>query len=46
MKIIDITRTVQEAPLYPGSSPVVIERVSDMQKGAHANVSMIPAAVT
>ncbi|MCL2663006.1 MAG: cyclase family protein [Oscillospiraceae bacterium] len=41
MKIIDITRTVQEAPLYPGSSPVVIERVSDMQKGAHANVSMI-----
>ena len=41
MKIIDITRTVQEAPLYPGSSPVVIERVSDIQKGAHANVSMI-----
>ena len=41
MKIIDITRTVQEAPLYPGSSPVVVERVSDIQKGAHANVSMI-----
>ena len=41
MKIIDITRTVQEAPLYPGSSPIMIERISDMQKGAHANVSMI-----
>ena len=41
MKIIDITRTVQEAPLYPGSSPAIIERVADIQKGAHANVSMI-----
>jgi len=41
MKLIDITRTVQEAPIYPGSKPVVVERVADMQKGAHANVSMI-----
>ena len=41
MKIIDISRIVQDAPLYPGSSPVVVERVSDMQKGGHANVSMI-----
>ena len=41
MKIIDISRTVQEAPLYPGSSPVKVEKISDMQKGAHANVSMI-----
>ena len=41
MKIIDITRTMQEAPLYPGSSPVIVERISDIQKGAHANVSMI-----
>ena len=41
MKIIDISRTVQEAPLYPGSSPVIIDRVMDVQKGDHANVSMI-----
>ena len=41
MKIIDISRIVQEAPLYPGSSPLIVEKVSDMQKGAHANVSMI-----
>ena len=41
MRLIDITRTVQDAPIYPGSSPVIIERTSDMQKGAHANTSMI-----
>jgi len=41
MKLIDITRTVQDAPIYPGSSPVIIERTGDMQKGAHANTSMI-----
>ena len=41
MKIIDISRIVQDAPLYPGSSPVKVEKISDMQKGAHANVSMI-----
>jgi len=43
MKLIDITRTVQEAPLYPGSSPVRVERVSDINEGAHANVSKITA---
>jgi len=41
MKLIDISRTVQNAPLYPGSSPVKIEQIMDMQKGDHANVSMI-----
>ena len=41
MKLIDITRIVQDAPLYPGSSPIIIDRIMDMQKGAHANVSMI-----
>jgi len=41
MKLIDITRTVQEAPIYPGSSPVRVERVRDMQNGDHANVSKI-----
>ena len=43
MKIIDISRIVQDAPLYPGSSPVIVEKISDMQKGAHANVSKITA---
>ena len=41
MKIIDISRIVQEAPLYPGSSPIIVEKISDMQKGAPANVSKI-----
>jgi len=40
-RIIDITRTVQDAPLYPGSSPVVVERVLNMQNGDRCNVSMI-----
>jgi len=41
MKIIDISRTVQEAPIYPGASPIQIDQVFDMQKGAAFNVSMI-----
>jgi len=41
MKIIDISRVVQEAPIYPGSSPLRIEQVFDMQKGALFNVSKI-----
>ena len=41
MKIIDISRTVQEAPLYPGSSPIQVDRVYDMQQGAVFNASMI-----
>jgi len=40
-KLIDITRTVQDAPLYPGSSPIDIERVFDMKKGAPFNASKI-----
>jgi len=43
MKLIDITRAVQEAPIYPGSLPVKVERVNDIKKGAHANTSMITA---
>ena len=42
-KLIDITRTVQDAPIYPGSEPVIVKRVRDMNDGAHANVSMITA---
>ena len=40
-KLIDITRTVQDAPLYPGSSPIRVERVVDMKQGALFNVSKI-----
>jgi arylformamidase len=43
VNIIDISRTVQEAPIYPGASPVTVERVCDMQKGAAFNASMITA---
>lgn len=41
MKLIDISRTVQEAPLYPGSAPTSIDRVADMNKGAVYNLSII-----
>ena len=43
MKIIDISHIAQEAPIYPGSPPIQIDKVSDMQKGAHCNSSMITA---
>lgn len=43
MKIIDITRIAQDAPIYPGSSPIEIDRVFDMKKGAPFNASMITA---
>ena len=43
MKLIDITRTVQEAPIYPGSSPVTVEQFYDMKKGAPFNASLITA---
>ena len=41
MKLIDITRSVQDAPVYPGSEPLVIERVMDMDKGDMYNYSTI-----
>ena len=41
MKIIDITRSVQEAPIYPGAAPIQVERVADMAKGSAFNASMI-----
>ncbi len=43
MKIIDISRTIQEAPIYPGSEPVVIERCADMAKGDAFNSSIVTA---
>ena len=41
MKLIDITRSAQEAPIYPGASPMLVEQVCDMKKGIPYNVSMI-----
>ncbi|MDR2519127.1 MAG: cyclase family protein [Spirochaetaceae bacterium] len=39
MTVIDITRTAQEAPLYPGTPPLSIERLSDVNKGDLYSVS-------
>ena len=41
MKLIDISRTVQEAPIYPGASPILVEQVYDMNKGDPFNASKI-----
>ncbi len=41
MKIFDITRIHQEAPLYPGSAEPIIDRVYNMEDGAPFNASMI-----
>ncbi len=41
MKLIDITRTFQQAPLYPGSKPPEFKRVSDMSKGDAYNATSI-----
>lgn len=43
MRLIDITRVVQEAPIYPGSSPVDIVQVADINKGDVYNSSIITA---
>lgn len=43
MKLYDITRTLQDAPLYPGSAPAVLRRVSDVAKGDECTVTLITA---
>lgn len=43
MKIIDISRVAQEAPVYPGSHPIEICPLLDMQQGAAYNSSRITA---
>jgi arylformamidase len=43
MKLIDISRPVQEAPIYPGGSPVQVEQLYDMSKGDPFNASKITA---
>lgn len=41
MKLIDISRCAQEAPIYPGSSPILTERICDMKKGDPYSSSII-----
>ena len=43
MRLIDITRDLTKAPIYPGSSPVIIDRVFDMGNGAPFNSSVVIA---
>ena len=41
MKLIDISRCAQEAPIYPGASPILVEQFYDMKNGDPFNASMI-----
>lgn len=43
MKIYDISRRLQDAPVYPGDTPAVIQRVCDMAEGSRFNSSRITA---
>ena len=43
MKIYDITRTLQDAPVYPGDMPVVLQPVSSMAEGNSCNLTLITA---
>lgn len=45
MRIIDITRTLQEAPCYSGDPQPVVERVSSIAEGDAATISRITANV-
>ncbi len=46
MEIIDITLPVSsEMILWPGDPPVILEKVSSMDSGAHANVSRLSLSV-
>lgn len=41
MRFIDITRVAQDAPIYPGSNPIEMERICDMSKGGPFNASLV-----
>ena len=43
MKIYDISRRLQDAPVYPGDAPAVIRRISNMDEGGSYNASLITA---
>jgi len=41
VKIIDITREIKSAPIYPGSDPVKVEKLTEMEKGDLFTCSLI-----
>ena len=43
MKIYDISRGLQDAPLYPGSEAALVQRISSMEDGAMYNESTVTA---
>ncbi len=43
MKIYDITRVLQEAPVYPGSEPIQFERLCSPENGDEYRTSLITA---
>lgn len=43
MRIIDITRTVQDAPVYPGSPELEVVKLRDVAEGDAYNSSLITA---
>lgn len=43
MKIIDISRSLQSAPLYPDTIPPKVTKISQISKGNSYNLSMITA---
>lgn len=45
MKIFDITRSMLQAPVYPGDMPVKFEKDKDMEKGDAYNSCIITAGV-
>ena len=45
MRIIDITRTLQDAPVYYKDEPTKFELVEDMANGGSCNASVVTAGV-
>lgn len=41
MKLIDITRTIQEAPIYPGSAPFSLTPLTVIDKTEEFNITML-----
>ncbi|MCD7787273.1 MAG: cyclase family protein, partial [Oscillospiraceae bacterium] len=43
MKIYDITRLLQDAPVYPGSKPPRMERLRDVERGDEYSITSVTA---
>lgn len=41
MKLIDITRTIQEAPLYPGSQPFSLSPLTTIDATEEFNITIL-----